>query len=93
MTANTDPGPDTPSSTPATAGATSTLTLSFQPEITLAAVSSSGRWASAGSSTACVGRVTVTAVAATAAHATAGTRGPSAKSTTAVAAMPAAWAT
>ncbi len=42
--------------------------LSFQPEMTLAAVSSSGARASAGMSTAIVGRVTTTAVAAIAAQ-------------------------
>ena len=57
------------SRTPASAGATSTLTLSIQPETTLVAVSSSGVRASAGTSAAWVGRVIVTAVAAIAASA------------------------
>lgn len=43
--------------------------LSIQPDATLAAVSSSGERASAGSNAAVAGRVTVTAVAATAASA------------------------
>ncbi len=66
---NTQPGPAVASRTPASAGATSTLTLSVQPKTTFDAVSSSGTRASAGASAACVGRVTVTAVAATAAQA------------------------
>ncbi len=69
MTAKTAPAPPTPSRTPASAGATRTLRLSIQPATTFAAVSSSGVRASDGRSTACAGRVTVTAVAATAASA------------------------
>src|SRR6185503_3079202 len=69
ITAKTQPGEATASNTPASAGATSTLTLSIQPETTLVAVSSSGVLASDGTSAAWVGRVIVTAVAATAASA------------------------
>ena len=69
ITAKTVPGLETASSTPVAAGAASTLVLSTQPERTFAAVSSSGVRASAGSSVACAGRVSVTAVAASAAHA------------------------
>src|SRR2546421_6082797 len=43
ITAKTQPGPAAASSTPASAGAASELRLSFQPETTLVAVSSSGR--------------------------------------------------
>ena len=67
MTANTVPGLPTASSSPVRAGAASIAMLSIQPETTFVAVSSSGERASAGSSAACVGRVTVTADAATAA--------------------------
>jgi hypothetical protein len=88
MIANTVPGPASPSTTPVIPGATSTLTLSFQPEITFAAVKSSGRRATAGRSTAWVGRVTVTAVAANAAQATARTGGPWVNKMAAVAAIP-----
>ena len=78
---------------PATVGATSRLTLSFQPETTFDAVSSSGMRQSAGVRAAIVGRVIVTAVAATAAHRYASTGGPSSSRTAAVAPMPAACAT
>ena len=90
MTAKTVPAPPRPSRTPASAGATSTLRLSIQPATTFAAVSSSGVRASDGRSTACAGRVTVTAVAATAASAYAANGGPSASRTAAVAPMAAA---
>src|SRR5206468_8993727 len=60
ITANTVPAPPAPRSTPASAGAARTLTLSIQPEATLAAVSSSGVRASDGVRTACAGRVIVT---------------------------------
>ena len=46
----TQPGPQAAITSPATAGATRTLTLSIHPETTLAAVSSSGTLASAGTS-------------------------------------------
>ena len=52
-------GPPTPSSTPAIAGATSTLPFSAQLETTLAAVSSTGLRTMLGSSAACAGRGTV----------------------------------
>src|SRR5439155_24559621 len=69
ITAKTVPAPPAASRTPARAGATSMDRLSIQPEATFAAVSSSGVRASAGVTTACAGRVMVTAVAATAARA------------------------
>jgi hypothetical protein len=69
------------------------LTLSIQPETTFAAVSSSGVRASDGSSTACAGRVIVTAVAAAAANAYAATAGPCASRTAAVAPIATACAT
>jgi len=87
MRRNTQPGPQCAISKPATAGATSTLTLSFQPETTFAAVSSCGARASAGVRAANVGRVTVTAVAAIVAAATASQEGPPRISTAAVAPM------
>ena len=59
--ANSQPGPATASSTPASAGATSPLAASFQPATTFVEVSSSGRRASFGVSTDRAGRVTVIA--------------------------------
>ena len=90
MTTHTVPGPWTASSTPATAGAMSTLALSFQPEKTLAAVSSSGRRARPGISTACVGRTITSAVVAAAAQPIASAGGPSSRSTTPVRPKPTA---
>jgi hypothetical protein len=72
------------------AGATTRLTLSIQPETTLAAVSSSGDRASAGTSAAWAGRVSVTAVAATAASAYVSGAGTPASNAAAVAASHAA---
>ncbi|HEV3464905.1 MAG TPA: hypothetical protein VG846_13095 [Actinomycetota bacterium] len=63
MTANTAPGPLTPSSTAARAGPARTLTLSVQLEATLAAVSSSVVRASEGSRAFWAGRVMVIEVA------------------------------
>ena len=54
-------GPPTPSSTPVSAGAMSTLAFSIQLETTLAAVSSSGVRTTPGSSAACAGRGTESA--------------------------------
>ncbi len=69
MTAKTAAAPETPSSSPASAGAARIDSPSIQFETTFVAVSSSGVRARPGRSAACVGRVTVTAAAATAASA------------------------
>jgi hypothetical protein len=55
-TAVASSGPPRPSSTPVSAGATSTLAFSIQLETTFAAVSSSGLRTTLGSSAACAGR-------------------------------------
>jgi len=91
MTAKTTPGEPTARSTPVAAGADTSETLSIQPETTLAAVSSSGDRASAGTSAACAGRVSVTAVAATAASAYESGAGAPPSSAAAVAANQVAW--
>ena len=83
----TQPGPQAAISSPATAGAMRTLMLSIHPDTTLAAVSSSGTLARAGTSVATVGRVTTIAVAATAAAVYASHGGPPRISTAAVAPM------
>ena len=76
---------------PAIAGAIRMLVLSFQPETTFDAVSSSGVRQSPGVSAAIVGRVMVVAVAATAAQAYASAAGPPSRSTAAVAPIADAW--
>ena len=63
-TRNTIPGDETARIAPATAGPASAMPVSIQPMTTFAAVSSSGRREISGRRTACVGRVSVTAVAA-----------------------------
>ena len=68
MIAKTQPGPTVASSAPASAGAVNMATLSFQPETTFVAVSSSGRRARYGTSAAWAGRVVVIAVATSAAR-------------------------
>ncbi len=68
MAAKTQPGPTVASSAPARAGATSIATLSFHPDTTFAAVSSSGRRARNGTSAVWAGRVVVIAVAESAAR-------------------------
>src|SRR4029077_19639895 len=93
ITAKTVPGPLKPRITPASAGASSTLRLSIQPETTFVAVSSSGGRASAGVNADWVGRVIVTAVAATAASAYARYGMSATNSTVAVAPIEAACAT
>ena len=67
------------------------LVLSFHPETTFDAVSSSGVRQSPGVRAAIVGRVIVVAVAATAAQAYASGAGPSSRRTAAVAPIAAAW--
>src|SRR5207248_1733548 len=64
ITAKTAPGPEIASKAPATAGAASVPMLSFQPETTVEAVSSSGRRARYGTSADWAGRVIVRAPAA-----------------------------
>ncbi len=91
MTRKTHPGPAVARMSPASAGATRMLVLSFQPDTTFDAVSSSGVRQRPGVSAAIVGRVIVVAVAATAAQAYARAAGPSRSSTAAVAPMAVAW--
>jgi len=87
MAAKTQPGPTVASSAPASAGATSIATLSFHPDTTLAAVSSSGRRARNGTSAVWAGRVVVIAAAESAARKYTRYRGPPLIRTTATTAI------
>ncbi len=91
-TATTAPGPPNVIITAAISGPTTTPALSIHPSAAFPAVSSSGVWTAAGSSTFTVGRVTLNAGAARIAKAYTTSGGASAISAAASSPMPIAWA-